>query len=161
MIGKKRRHCSVSLAPSGMTLYCFFLSWELLDDPSQSSLCGCCQSTCRSRPRRGLTWGIPCSCSFLFVFLHFNKKKKNCFSDSYSFRHKSVLGPLIIVAPSEAPNTVQAVDQVWWCAMIQATGTNLILMLTGDGSLSWDTTRNQWRMLSAPLTYLLASHALT
>lgn len=75
VIGKKRRHCSVSLAPSGMTLYCFFLSWELLDDPSQSSLCGCCQSTCRSRSRRGLTWGIPCSCSFLFLFLHFNKKK--------------------------------------------------------------------------------------
>lgn len=39
--------------------YCLFLSWELVDDPSQSSLCNCCQSTCKSRSKRGLTWGIP------------------------------------------------------------------------------------------------------
>ncbi|CAF97714.1 unnamed protein product [Tetraodon nigroviridis] len=69
-------------------------SWELLDDPSQSSLCECCQSTCRSRIRRGVAW------------------------DSFGFRHKSVLGPLIIVAPSEAPTTA------------------------GNLSLSSDTTRN-------------------
>eukprot|EP00066_Takifugu_rubripes_P010169 XP_003977766.2 PREDICTED: zona pellucida sperm-binding protein 3-like [Takifugu rubripes] len=58
-------------------------SWELLDDPSQSSLCNCCQSTCKSRSKRGVTW------------------------DPQSFSHKSVLGPLIIVDPSEAPDSVQ------------------------------------------------------
>lgn len=48
----------------------FFLSWELLDDSSRSSLCDCCQSTCHSRPRRGASWGwgIPRSCSFHWGF---------------------------------------------------------------------------------------------
>lgn len=32
--------------------------------------------------------------------------------DSVGFRHKSVLGPLIIVAPSEDPDPVQVADQV-------------------------------------------------
>lgn len=62
---------------------------------------------------------------FTLVSLKKQTKTKHCFSDSYSFRHKSVLGPLIIVAPSEAPNAVQVIAQVWWWAMIQATGTNL------------------------------------
>ncbi|XP_008332968.3 zona pellucida glycoprotein 3f, tandem duplicate 2 [Cynoglossus semilaevis] len=47
--------------------------WELLDDPSQSELCSCCASTCRTRSRRGLAWG--------------------------SHSQTSVLGPLIIVDP--------------------------------------------------------------
>ncbi|XP_035026440.2 zona pellucida glycoprotein 3f, tandem duplicate 2 [Hippoglossus stenolepis] len=45
-------------------------SWELLDDPLQSSLCSCCDSTCKSRSKRG---------------------------ESHSPSHNSVLGPLIIV----------------------------------------------------------------
>ncbi|XP_058496771.1 zona pellucida sperm-binding protein 3-like [Solea solea] len=49
-------------------------SWELLDDPFQSSLCSCCDSTCKSRSRRGLEWE----------------------SHDHSRTH-SVLGPLIIV----------------------------------------------------------------
>ncbi|XP_067384935.1 zona pellucida sperm-binding protein 3-like [Channa argus] len=51
--------------------------WELLDDLSRSSLCSCCDSTCKSRSRRG-TW------------------------KSHSLRHKSVLGPLLIVNPSDS-----------------------------------------------------------
>ncbi|XP_075876688.1 zona pellucida sperm-binding protein 3-like [Nelusetta ayraudi] len=51
--------------------------WELLDDPRQNSLCSCCDSTCKSRPRRGVHLG------------------------SQGFSHKSVLGPLIIVDPSD------------------------------------------------------------
>uniref|UniRef100_A0A3B5BCI9 Zona pellucida sperm-binding protein 3-like n=1 Tax=Stegastes partitus TaxID=144197 RepID=A0A3B5BCI9_9TELE len=35
-------------------------SWELLDDPPQSSLCSCCDSTCKSRSKRGVHWGIIC-----------------------------------------------------------------------------------------------------
>uniref|UniRef100_A0A3B5BBB4 Zona pellucida sperm-binding protein 3-like n=1 Tax=Stegastes partitus TaxID=144197 RepID=A0A3B5BBB4_9TELE len=34
--------------------------WELLDDPPQSSLCSCCDSTCKSRSKRGVHWGIIC-----------------------------------------------------------------------------------------------------
>ncbi|KAK2821954.1 hypothetical protein Q5P01_022019 [Channa striata] len=49
--------------------------WELLDDLSQSSLCSCCESTCKSRTRRGVAL------------------------ESHSLRHKSVLGPLLIVNP--------------------------------------------------------------
>ncbi|XP_070830940.1 zona pellucida sperm-binding protein 3-like [Chaetodon trifascialis] len=52
--------------------------WELLDDPSQSSLCSCCDSTCNSRSKRGVEW------------------------ESHSFSHNSVLGPLIIVDPSDS-----------------------------------------------------------
>ncbi|XP_047445724.1 zona pellucida sperm-binding protein 3-like [Mugil cephalus] len=51
--------------------------WELLDDPFQSSLCSCCDSTCTSRHRRGLEW------------------------DSHSLSHVSVLGPLIILDQSD------------------------------------------------------------
>ncbi|XP_040911278.1 zona pellucida glycoprotein 3f, tandem duplicate 2 [Toxotes jaculatrix] len=52
--------------------------WELLDDPFQSSLCSCCDSTCKSRPKRAVEW------------------------ESYSWSHNSVLGPLIIVEPSDS-----------------------------------------------------------
>ncbi|KAL3988042.1 interferon alpha [Sarotherodon galilaeus] len=51
--------------------------WELLDDPSRSSLCNCCDLSCKSRSRRGVEWA----------------------SDGPS--HNSVLGPLIIVAQSD------------------------------------------------------------
>ncbi|KAM9349982.1 zona pellucida glycoprotein 3f, tandem duplicate 2 [Symphorus nematophorus] len=52
-------------------------SWELLDDPSQSSLCSCCDSTCKSRSKREAEW------------------------ESRGFSHKSVVGPLIIMDPSD------------------------------------------------------------
>uniref|UniRef100_A0A665X2D8 Zona pellucida sperm-binding protein 3-like n=1 Tax=Echeneis naucrates TaxID=173247 RepID=A0A665X2D8_ECHNA len=32
--------------------------WELLDDPFQSNLCSCCDSTCTSRSKRGVEGGI-------------------------------------------------------------------------------------------------------
>ncbi|XP_054479090.1 zona pellucida glycoprotein 3f, tandem duplicate 2 isoform X2 [Anoplopoma fimbria] len=53
------------------------LSWELLDDPFQSSVCSCCDSTCKSRSKRGVEW------------------------ESHSFTPNSVLGPLIITEPSD------------------------------------------------------------
>ncbi|XP_023277621.1 uncharacterized protein LOC111666511 [Seriola lalandi dorsalis] len=52
-------------------------SWELLDDPFQSSLCSCCDSTCTSRSKRGAEW------------------------ESHSWSHNSVLGPLIITETSD------------------------------------------------------------
>nr|XP_046264682.1 zona pellucida glycoprotein 3f, tandem duplicate 2 [Scatophagus argus] len=52
--------------------------WELLDDPFQSSLCSCCESTCKSRTRREVEL------------------------ESHRFSHKSVLGPLIIVDSSHS-----------------------------------------------------------
>uniref|UniRef100_A0A3Q1HV98 ZP domain-containing protein n=1 Tax=Anabas testudineus TaxID=64144 RepID=A0A3Q1HV98_ANATE len=52
--------------------------WDLLDDPSQSSLCSCCDSTCESRSKREARW------------------------ESNSLRHNYVLGPLIIVDPSDS-----------------------------------------------------------
>ncbi|KAI3375290.1 hypothetical protein L3Q82_021791 [Scortum barcoo] len=51
--------------------------WELLDDPSLSSLCSCCDSTCKSRSKRGVEW------------------------ESHGLSHSSVLGPLIIMDPSD------------------------------------------------------------
>ncbi|KAL3054744.1 hypothetical protein OYC64_017639 [Pagothenia borchgrevinki] len=51
--------------------------WELLDDPMQSSICDCCSRTCTTRSKRGDEW------------------------ESNGFRHTSVLGPLIIVDPSQ------------------------------------------------------------
>ncbi|XP_069020472.1 zona pellucida glycoprotein 3f, tandem duplicate 2 [Embiotoca jacksoni] len=48
-------------------------SWELLDDPFQSSLCGCCESTCKSRSKREVGW------------------------ETYGLSHTFVLGPLIMV----------------------------------------------------------------
>ncbi|XP_062273074.1 zona pellucida sperm-binding protein 3-like [Scomber scombrus] len=53
-------------------------SWELLDDPSQSGLCSCCDSTCTSRYKRGVDRA------------------------SQHLSHNSVLGPLIIVDPSDS-----------------------------------------------------------
>nr|XP_020460200.1 uncharacterized protein LOC109962653 [Monopterus albus] len=50
-------------------------SWSLLDDPFQSSLCSCCDSTCKSRSRREADW------------------------ESHSLSYNSVLGPLVIVGP--------------------------------------------------------------
>ncbi|XP_068196774.1 zona pellucida glycoprotein 3f, tandem duplicate 2 [Antennarius striatus] len=49
--------------------------WELLDDPSRSSVCSCCDGTCSSRPR-----GTPGQ-------------------EPRSFSHRSVLGPLAVVDP--------------------------------------------------------------
>ncbi|KAM7378843.1 hypothetical protein PAMP_004438 [Pampus punctatissimus] len=56
--------------------------WELLDDPFQSSLCSCCDSTCKSRSKRRVDW------------------------ESQGLSHNSVLGPLIIVdqSNSRVPN---------------------------------------------------------
>ncbi|KAK5915844.1 hypothetical protein CesoFtcFv8_001400 [Champsocephalus esox] len=50
--------------------------WELLDDPMQSSICDCSR-TCNTRSKRGDEW------------------------ESNGFRHTSVLGPLIIMDPSQ------------------------------------------------------------
>ncbi|XP_033943903.1 zona pellucida sperm-binding protein 3-like isoform X2 [Pseudochaenichthys georgianus] len=47
--------------------------WELLDDPMQSSMCDCCSRTCNTRSKR----------------------------ESNGFMHTSVLGPLIIMDPSQ------------------------------------------------------------
>ncbi|XP_049888889.1 uncharacterized protein LOC126382839 [Epinephelus moara] len=52
--------------------------WELLDDPFQSSVCSCCDSTCKSRSKRGVEL------------------------ESHGFSHNSVLGPLIIMDPSDS-----------------------------------------------------------
>ncbi|XP_036939490.1 zona pellucida glycoprotein 3f, tandem duplicate 2 isoform X1 [Acanthopagrus latus] len=60
--------------------------WELLDDPFQSSICSCCDSTCHSRSKRWADWG------------------------SHGFSHKSVLGPLIIMDPSDSQ--AQGIPQV-------------------------------------------------
>ncbi|XP_038574664.1 zona pellucida sperm-binding protein 3-like [Micropterus salmoides] len=64
--------------------------WELLDDPLQSSICSCCDSTCNSR------------------------SKRESVSESHSFSHSSVLGPLFIVDPSdfEAQNLPKVSDAV-------------------------------------------------
>ncbi|KAJ4918248.1 hypothetical protein JOQ06_000149, partial [Pogonophryne albipinna] len=51
--------------------------WELLDDPMQSSMCDCCSRTCNTRSKRGDEW------------------------ESNGFMHTSVLGPLIIMDPSQ------------------------------------------------------------
>ncbi|XP_044224924.1 zona pellucida glycoprotein 3f, tandem duplicate 2 [Thunnus albacares] len=52
--------------------------WELLDDPFQSGLCSCCDSTCKSRFKRGVDL------------------------ESQGLSHNSVLGPLIIVDQSDS-----------------------------------------------------------
>ncbi|XP_070701035.1 zona pellucida sperm-binding protein 3-like [Pempheris klunzingeri] len=52
--------------------------WELLDDPSRNSLCNCCDYTCKSRFKRGIE------------------------RESHGFSYSSVLGPLIIVDPSDS-----------------------------------------------------------
>ncbi|XP_042354434.1 zona pellucida glycoprotein 3f, tandem duplicate 2 isoform X2 [Plectropomus leopardus] len=52
--------------------------WELLDDPFQSSVCSCCDSTCKLRSKRGIE------------------------SETHSFSHNSVLGPLIIRDPADS-----------------------------------------------------------
>lgn len=36
----------------------FIHRWELLDDPSQSDLCKCCDSSCKPRLKRGVDSGI-------------------------------------------------------------------------------------------------------
>ncbi|KAF7651399.1 hypothetical protein LDENG_00111700 [Lucifuga dentata] len=51
--------------------------WELLDDPFQSIICSCCDSTCKSRSKRGVPW------------------------ESQGLSQNSVLGPLIIVDRSD------------------------------------------------------------
>ncbi|KAF7222920.1 zona pellucida glycoprotein 3f, tandem duplicate 2 isoform X2 [Nothobranchius furzeri] len=55
--------------------------WELLDDPSRSSLCDCCDSVCAARNKRAAEW------------------------ESHSRSFKTVLGPIIIVEPSSVSNT--------------------------------------------------------
>ncbi|XP_029297135.1 zona pellucida sperm-binding protein 3-like [Cottoperca gobio] len=57
--------------------------WELLDDPSQSSICSCCSSTCLSRTKRGVEL------------------------EPHGFTPNSVLGPLIIMDLSH-PNAHNA-----------------------------------------------------
>ncbi|XP_026169982.1 zona pellucida sperm-binding protein 3-like [Mastacembelus armatus] len=49
--------------------------WSLLDDPFQSSICNCCDSTCKSR------------------------SKRQAEQESRGLRHNFVLGPLIVVEP--------------------------------------------------------------
>ncbi|XP_071368783.1 zona pellucida sperm-binding protein 3-like [Centroberyx affinis] len=51
--------------------------WELLDDPFQNALCSCCDSTCKSRSKRGVE------------------------SESQGLIQNSVFGPLIIVDRSD------------------------------------------------------------
>lgn len=62
-----------------MTLHhCSFVSWELLDDPSQSALCSCCQSRCPARYRREVDWGkfpVTWTCPSCLVFM---KSIKTC-----------------------------------------------------------------------------------
>ncbi|XP_057713914.1 zona pellucida glycoprotein 3f, tandem duplicate 2 [Corythoichthys intestinalis] len=53
------------------------VGWELLDDPSQSDLCSCCDESCKS--------------------LH-----KRAAQDSQGLSHVSVLGPLVIVDMSDS-----------------------------------------------------------
>ncbi|KAF1383353.1 hypothetical protein PFLUV_G00131040 [Perca fluviatilis] len=62
------------------------LRWELLDDPSQSSVCSCCDSTCTPRLKRAVKW------------------------ESKGFSHNSVLGPLIVIDPSDS--NVQDISEV-------------------------------------------------
>ncbi|XP_041658468.1 zona pellucida glycoprotein 3f, tandem duplicate 2 [Cheilinus undulatus] len=62
--------------------------WELLDDPSQSSICSCCDSTCRPRHKRGL------------------------YSASNGFSYNSVLGPLIIMDPSDSKANTSGVSSL-------------------------------------------------
>ncbi|XP_032388313.1 zona pellucida sperm-binding protein 3 [Etheostoma spectabile] len=52
--------------------------WELFDDPSKSSVCSCCDSSCTPRLKRDVEW------------------------ESNGFSHNSVLGPLIIIDPSDS-----------------------------------------------------------
>ncbi|XP_029930162.1 uncharacterized protein LOC115375041 [Myripristis murdjan] len=61
-------------------------SWELLDDPFQSTLCSCCDSTCKSR---------------------FKRKAE---SESQGLIQKSVLGPLIIVDPSDTRTNTSSLE---------------------------------------------------
>ncbi|KAJ8268667.1 hypothetical protein COCON_G00138390 [Conger conger] len=56
--------------------------WELLDDPSQSSLCSCCSSRCANRKRRGVRSGL------------------------HGLTHSAVLGPLVIQDLQEATSKV-------------------------------------------------------
>ncbi|XP_028987880.1 zona pellucida glycoprotein 3f, tandem duplicate 2 [Betta splendens] len=60
--------------------------WDLLDDPSQSSICSCCDSTCKSHAKRAASW------------------------DSQTLMHNSVLGPLVIVDPSAFKALEPSVD---------------------------------------------------
>ncbi|XP_030607609.1 zona pellucida sperm-binding protein 3-like isoform X2 [Archocentrus centrarchus] len=62
--------------------------WELLDDPSQSSLCSCCDSSCKSRLRRGVEWAS-------------DGPKRN-----------SVLGPIIIVDQSDLKDSNTLMESV-------------------------------------------------
>ncbi|XP_075340372.1 zona pellucida sperm-binding protein 3-like [Odontesthes bonariensis] len=55
--------------------------WELLDDPSQSTLCQCCDSVCASRPKRAVA------------------------VDGHRMKYSSVLGPLIILEKSDSTNS--------------------------------------------------------
>lgn len=78
--------------------HCSCGRWELLDDPRQNSLCSCCDSTCKSRPRRGVHLGISSlQCRhqyflflslFLFLFLHFvlTMSLKMSFSPTFFLR---------------------------------------------------------------------------
>ncbi|KAF3861028.1 hypothetical protein F7725_001283, partial [Dissostichus mawsoni] len=100
---------------------CCFLRWELLDDPMQSSMCDCCSRTCNTRSKRGDEWGIAfmLTCMlFLYSIVFFMMKLLLSFSTSESngFWHTSVLGPLIIMDPSQQnahnASEVSIADQV-------------------------------------------------
>lgn len=108
---------SASLCWRWPSAACSIGRWELLDDPRQNSLCSCCDSTCKSRPRREVHLGI-CNavltlivdfCVYLFQHFSFYSLFSQCSkmsfslsvcSESQGFSHKSVLGPLIIVDQS-------------------------------------------------------------
>ncbi|KAF3861009.1 hypothetical protein F7725_001264 [Dissostichus mawsoni] len=89
---------------------CCFLRWELLDDPMQSSMCDCCSRTCNTRSKRGDEWAF----FMMKLLLSFST------SESNGFWHTSVLGPLIIMDPSQQnahnASEVSIADQVYkWC----------------------------------------------
>uniref|UniRef100_A0A4W5KDA2 Zona pellucida glycoprotein 3f, tandem duplicate 1 n=1 Tax=Hucho hucho TaxID=62062 RepID=A0A4W5KDA2_9TELE len=61
-------HCKIlAWDPSGLDTSrkaCHYVQgWELLDDPSHSNLCSCCDSSCKSQRRRGIPSGITSFCT--------------------------------------------------------------------------------------------------
>uniref|UniRef100_A0A7N8X3U7 Zona pellucida glycoprotein 3f, tandem duplicate 2 n=1 Tax=Mastacembelus armatus TaxID=205130 RepID=A0A7N8X3U7_9TELE len=92
--------------------------WSLLDDPFQSSICNCCDSTCKSRSKRqaeqGSLYFTTRMFFYFYIYTYIYIYIKNLFSLSYwvfhcfvtnpslesrGLRHNFVLGPLIVVEP--------------------------------------------------------------
>lgn len=46
------------------------ISWQMLDNPAYSSLCDCCESTCRSRKTRSIATGMGSMCPKLTTVLN-------------------------------------------------------------------------------------------